>query len=125
MVCGANILVVCEETMAKDLVLECIKSYKTHLHLALENLTKLFTDERISKNISQDMQSRAASMYLLLIDVGRIASLSNSEHLKLLSYNVKEFLKTIPQEELTAAEFADVLETLGPDHIIKLELGNC
>ena len=111
--------------MAKDPVTEVINNYQKHLHLVLQNLSKMFSDEKVSSEISKELKSRAASMYLAISELGRAASLANGQHLAVLSQNIQEFMKQIPEEEITAAQFSEVLKSLNPDVVIKMDIGNC
>ena len=106
---------------------DCIKNYQKHLHLAIQELTKLFSDKDIQDLTSQELQSRAARIYVCLMDIGKIASLKEGKHLQKLAIMIEEYLDKIPMTEKTEVEFGAVLAKLEAenDKNIILDGGNC
>jgi len=111
--------------MSKD-PMGCITNYQKYLHMAIEELMKLFSDKEIQEQVSQELQARAARLYVCLIDLGKVASLKDSEHLKKFTLMVDNFLEQIPLIEKTEVEFAGILSKIeDKKKNIILKGGNC
>jgi len=105
---------------------DCIKNYQKHLHLAIQELQDLFSDKNILEKTSQEMQARAARLYVCLVDMGKIASLRDGSHLQKLAFIVEEYLQKIPMTEQTEVEFSSVLAKVEAENKnIILDGGNC
>jgi hypothetical protein len=113
------------KSMAKDPAMEHIKKYHKAMSEAINNLAALFADDKIAETVSPEMKSRAASMYICLMDLGKIASLKNPLHLSVVSKQIQNYLAQVPKEEVTEAEFSEVLKQLNNDVVISDIIGNC